>query len=105
MFELDYLTQRLTFTRAPTSTHPHAHRRLRPDVRGRRRRAARSPTPSRSPPSSTRSCAVVRDGGRPVVDGEDGLWAVAIATALLAGRRRAADPVDLTDLAARLPVA
>ena len=26
---------------------------------------------------------IVRTGGRPVVDGEDGLWAVAIATALL----------------------
>jgi predicted dehydrogenase len=47
---------------------------------------------------------VVRDGGRPIVDGEDGLWAVAIAHALLlaAAERR---PVDLTDLTERLPVA
>jgi len=46
---------------------------------------------------------VVRDGGRPVVDGEDGLWAVAIANSLLlsAAERR---PIDLTDLTSRLPV-
>ena len=41
--------------------------------------------------------AVARDGGRPVVDGEDGLWAVAIASALLSA---AADrrPVELGGL-------
>ena len=33
--------------------------------------------------------AVVRDGGRPVVDGEDGLWAVAIARLLEAAARGA----------------
>jgi predicted dehydrogenase len=39
---------------------------------------------------------VVRHGGRPEVDGEDGLWAVTIAQALLTA---AADgrPVDLSD--------
>ena len=41
MFELDYLTQRLTFARATDTTEPAADRRLRADVRGRRRRAAR----------------------------------------------------------------
>jgi predicted dehydrogenase len=47
---------------------------------------------------------VVRTGSRPVVDVEDGLWAVAIANALLesAALRH---PVDLTHLSARLPVA
>ena len=90
MFELDYLTQRLTFTRATDTTQPAPDRRLRADVRGRGRRAAGRDRPSRSPPSSTPSSRVVRDGGRPVVDAEDGLWAVAIATALLdRGRRRA----------------
>ena len=40
MFELDYLTQRLTFARATDTTQPAAHRRLRADVRERGRRAA-----------------------------------------------------------------
>ena len=47
--------------------------------------------------------AVVRDGGRPVVDVEDGLWAVAIATSLL--EAAAGHPIDLSDFSARLPVA
>ena len=47
MFELDYLTQRLTFTRADTGS-PHDHRRLRDDVRGqRRRRRDRQPRAAR----------------------------------------------------------
>ena len=40
MFELDYLTQRLTFTRATDIDQPAPDRRLRADVRGRGRRAA-----------------------------------------------------------------
>ena len=40
MFELDYLTQRLTFTRANDTTNPRLIGGLRPDVRGRGRRAA-----------------------------------------------------------------
>ena len=40
MFELDYLTQRLTFTRATDTTNPRLIARLRADVRGRGRRAA-----------------------------------------------------------------
>ena len=40
MFELDYLTQRLTFTRAHRHDEPAPDRRLRADVRGRGRRAA-----------------------------------------------------------------
>jgi hypothetical protein len=37
---------------------------------------------------------VVREGGRPEVDAEDGLWAVGIATALLesAARREVGEP-------------
>ena len=44
--------------------------------------------------------SVVRNGGRPVVDAEDGLWAVAIATSLLtaAAEGRA---VDLSTLSSR----
>jgi predicted dehydrogenase len=48
--------------------------------------------------------AVVRDGGRPIVDVEDGLWAVAIATSLLEAAA-AGRPIDLSDFSARLPVA
>jgi predicted dehydrogenase len=44
---------------------------------------------------------VLRTGDRPYVPGEDGLWAVAIANALLtaAAERR---PIDLSDLPSRL---
>ena len=47
---------------------------------------------------------IVRTGGRPVVDAEDGLWAVAIATSLLTA---AADghAVDLTALTSRFAAA
>ncbi len=49
---------------------------------------------------SSRSSAT---GGRPIVDGEDGLWAVTIANALLeaAAERR---PVDLSEPFSRLSV-
>ncbi|HKB27533.1 MAG TPA: hypothetical protein VKC59_00765, partial [Candidatus Limnocylindrales bacterium] len=47
---------------------------------------------------------VVRDGSRPVVDAEDGLWAVAIARALLDAARRGG-PSDLAALASRLTAA
>jgi predicted dehydrogenase len=44
---------------------------------------------------------VLRTGERPYVDAEDGLWAVAIANALLtaASEHR---PIDLSDLPSRL---
>ena len=45
--------------------------------------------------------AVVRDGTKPVVSGEDGLWAVALADALLESAR-AHHSVDLSDLSERL---
>jgi predicted dehydrogenase len=48
--------------------------------------------------------AVVREGGRPIVDVEDGLWAVALAHALLTAAAEGR-PVDLSDLPARLSVA
>ena len=53
--------------------------------------SCRSPTPSRSRPRSTRSWTSFATGGRPIVDVEDGLWAVVIANALLEAAARAAD--------------
>jgi predicted dehydrogenase len=99
MFELDYLTQRLTFTRADVS---------RPIVIGGyattfEGQVADIEVQSAEPLAAELDAfmAVARDGGRPVVDGEDGLWALAIAASLL---RAAADagPVDMTDLGRRV---
>ncbi len=103
MFELDYLTQRLSFTKAPDVEHPKLIGGYAPTFEGD---VAVIPVENREPLAAEHDAflLVVREGGRPVVDVEDGLWAVAIANALLSA---AADrrPVDLTDLAARLPVA
>jgi len=102
MFELDYLTQRLTFTRAATD-RPLMIAGYATTFAGD---VVDIPVASSEPLAAEIDAflRVVRDGGRPVVDGEDGLWAVAIANALLraAAERR---PVDLTDLTSRLPVA
>ena len=81
MFELDYLTQRLTFTSAdvgsPTIIDGYATtfegNVVVIDVASREPLAAELDA----------FLAVARDGGRPVVDGEDGLWALAIASGLL----------------------
>ncbi len=94
MFELDYLTQRLTFTRSNM---------LNPDVIGGFATTftgdvAELPVSNAEPLAAELDAFfdVVRNGGRPAVDGEDGLWAVTIAQALL---RAASDgrPVDLSD--------
>ncbi len=94
MFELDYLTQRLTFTRSDLA-HPLFIAGFAPTFAGD---VAELPVANAEPLAAELDAflEVVRHGGRPIVDGEDGLWAVAIATALL---RAAADrhPVDLTD--------
>ena len=91
MFELDYLTQRLTFTRASDMTNPRLIGGYAPTFErrgrgppGRQRRAA-------GRRSSTRSSRSSATGGRPVVDAEDGLWAVVIADALLRAAARATD--------------
>ena len=99
MFELDYLTQRLAFTRSnllsPTAIHGYATT-FEGDV-------AVIPVVGHEPLAAELDAflAVARDGGRPAVDGVDGLWALAIATSLL---QAAADarPVDLAGLAARI---
>ena len=93
MFELDYLTQRLTFTRTD-SAHPRSVRGFAQTFAGD---VAELQVSNAEPLAAEIDAflAVVRDGGRPVVNGEDGLWAVTIANALLeaAAERR---PVDLT---------
>jgi UDP-N-acetylglucosamine 3-dehydrogenase len=99
MFELDYLTQKLTFTRAnvdrPLMIAGYATT-FTGDV-------AEIPVVSVEPLRAELDefVRVLRTGDRPYVDGEDGLWAVAIANALLtaAAERR---PIDLSDLPSRL---
>jgi len=99
MFELDYLTQRLTFTRATDTTNPRLIGGYAPVFEGE---VVELPVASAEPLASEIESFldVVRTGGRPAVPVEDGLWAVAIATSLLAA---AADgvAVDLTALGSR----
>jgi UDP-N-acetylglucosamine 3-dehydrogenase len=99
MFELDYLTQRLTFTRSNVE---------RPQMIGGYATTftgdvAEIPIESVEPLRAQLDdfVRVIRTGDRPYVDAEDGLWAVAIANALLtaASERR---PIDLSDLPSRL---
>ena len=99
MFELDYLTQRLTFTRSNVE---------RPQMIGGYATTftgdiAEIPVQNVEPLRAELDefVRVLRTGERPYVDGEDGLWAVAIATAFLtaAAERR---PIDLSDLPSRL---
>jgi predicted dehydrogenase len=99
MFELDYLTQRLTFTRSNVE---------RPQMIGGYATTfsgdvAEIPIQNVEPLRAQLDefVRVLRTGERPYVDGEDGLWAVAMANALLtaAAERR---PIDLTDLPSRL---
>ena len=99
MFELDYLTQRLTFTRATDTTNPRLIGGYAPTFEGE---VVDLPVTSTEPLAGELEAfvSVVRNGGRPVVDAEDGLWAVAIATSLLtaAAEGRA---VDLSALSSR----
>ena len=82
MFELDYLTQRLTFTRATDLTDPRLIRGYAPTFEGD---VVELPVPTGEPLALEHDAfmRVIREGGRPEVNAEDGLWAVAIATALL----------------------
>ena len=99
MFELDYLTQRLTFTRATDTTNPRLIGGYAPTFEGD---LVELPVASTEPLAGEIDAflGVVRHGGRPGVDAEDGLWAVALATSLLTA---AADgrAIDLTDLSSR----
>jgi UDP-N-acetylglucosamine 3-dehydrogenase len=83
MFELDYLTQRLTFARATDTTNPRLVAGYAPTFEGE---VVELPVASAEPLAAEIEAfvRVARDGERPLIDGEDGLWAVAIAEALLA---------------------
>jgi predicted dehydrogenase len=103
MFELDYLTQRLTFTRATDTTNPRLIGGYAPTFEGE---MVELPVSSGEPLAAELDAflQIVRGGGRPLVDAEDGLWAVAIATSLLSS---AADgrSIDLSPLSSRFAVA
>jgi len=82
MFELDYLTQRLTFTKQPDVAHPRLLGGFAPtfDVDVVELRV------DRGEPLAAELDAflsVVRGESQPVVTAEDGVWAVTIAQALL----------------------
>ena len=99
MFELDYLTQRLTFTRATDTTNPRLIGGYAPTFEGD---IAELPVISGEPLAAEIEAflRVVREGGRPLVDAEDGLWAVAIATSLLTAAATG-QAVDLSALSQR----
>lgn len=99
MFELDYLTQRLTFTRATDTTNPRLIGGYAPTFEGE---VHEVPVESAEPLASELDAflGIVRAGGRPVVDAEDGLWAVAVATSLL-DAAAAGQVIDLSALSAR----
>jgi predicted dehydrogenase len=103
MFEMDYLSQRLTFTESPDTSKPKLLGGYAPTFEGD---VAVLPVTSAEPLAIELEdfLAVVRTGRRPVVDALDGVWAVAMAGALLASARRGA-PADLADLTARLETA
>lgn len=102
-FDLDYLTQRLMFTRHPDTAHPTLIRGYAPTFSGDIHEVAiESAEPLAAQLDSFVN--VVRDGVRPVVGAEDGLWAVAIADALLTAARQQS-PVELTSFATRLAAA
>ena len=99
MFELDYLTQKLTFTRSNVE-RPQMIAGYATTFTGD---VAEIPVVSIEPLRAQLDefVRVLRSGDKPYVDGEDGLWAVGIANALLtaAAERR---PIDLSDLPSRL---
>lgn len=103
MFELDYLTQRLTFTKATDTTNPRLIGGYAPTFEGE---VAELPVASAEPLAAELEAffGIVRDGGRPVVDAEDGLWAVGVAISLLESAA-AGNAVDLSDLSTRFAVA
>ncbi len=96
MFELDYLSQHLTFTRSIDTTKPRLISGYAPTFEGE---SVDLPFDSGEPLAAELDAflGVVRDGGRPVVDAEDGRWAVVLADALLrAARERRTVELDPT---------
>lgn len=93
-FELNYLTQELVFTRSDLA-NPKLISGYATTFEGDRQVievATREPLAA----ELDAFLATARSGGRPVVDGEDGLWALTIATSLLRAARDGS-PVQLTD--------
>jgi UDP-N-acetylglucosamine 3-dehydrogenase len=103
MFELDYLTQRLAFTKGADTANPTLIRGFAPTFEGD---VAELPVKMHEPLAAEIDAflGVVRNGDRPKVDVEDGLWAVAIANALLQAAATRS-PVDLADLSTQLSAA
>ncbi len=105
MFELDYLTQRLTFTRATDTTNPRLIAGFAPTFEGA---VVELPVATHEPLAAELDAfvAVVRGEAAPPVDAEDGLWAVAGASALLAAARegRTIDLADPAKPAVRIPI-
>jgi UDP-N-acetylglucosamine 3-dehydrogenase len=99
MFELDYLTQRLTFTRSDL-TRPELIAGYAATFPGD---VADIEVVNREPLQAQLDAflGVLRDGGRPYVDGEDGAWAVRIANALLEAAS-SVRPVDMRDPVPRI---
>ncbi len=94
LFELDYLTQRLTFARASDMTNPRLIGGYAPMFSG----DVEVISVDNGEPLVAELAAfvrVVREGGRPVVAAEDGQWAVIIADAMLraASERRTVELV------------
>ena len=86
MFELDYLTQRLTFSRSSDLTNPRLIAGYAPTFAGE---VAELPVSTEEPllAELTAFIHVVRTGDRPIVDVDDGRWAVVLAHALLTSAR------------------
>src|SRR4029078_12278005 len=103
MFELDYLTQRLTFTRATDTNKPRLIGGYAPTFEGE---VLELPVASAEPLAAELDAflAVVRGGGDHIIAAEDGLWAVAVATSMLEAAARGA-AIDLSGLASRFALA
>jgi UDP-N-acetylglucosamine 3-dehydrogenase len=86
MFELDFLTQRLTFTRSSELTNPRLIAGYAPTFAGE---VAELPVSNEEPLLAELQAFihVVRTGDRPVVNADDGRWAVVLAHALLTSAR------------------
>jgi predicted dehydrogenase len=97
MFELDYLTQRLTFTSADTGS-PTMIDGYATTFEGN---VVGVEVVSREPLAAELDAFldVARSGGRPIVDGEDGLWALAIASGLLEAATEGR-PVEMKEFSA-----
>lgn len=82
MFELDYLTQRLTFARATDVTNPRLIGGYAPTFESD---TVELPVATGEPLAAELAAfaRIVREGGRPLVDASDGRWAVVLADALL----------------------